>query len=55
MLQEETFFVVLVLAHDFESMVSWPWPAKLFFSFPGPWLSWAVFTACSLIGTCLGS
>ena len=42
MLQEETLFVVvLVLAHDFESMVSWPWPEKLIFlflghGFPGP-------------------
>ena len=28
-------FLVLVRAHDFESMVSWPWPAKLFFLFLG--------------------
>ena len=39
--RKRLFFVVLVLAHDFESMVSWPWPAKQFFLFlghgsPGP-------------------
>ena len=48
-------FLVLVRAHDFESMVSWPWPAKVFLSLSGPWLSWAISTGCSSIGMCLGS
>ena len=48
-------FLVLVRAHDFESMVSWPWPAKVFLSLSGPWLSWAISTGGSLIGMCFGS